>query len=72
MKLLVIEDDHETAAYLVKGLGESGYTVDRAEDGRLTGLDPLDDDPFEDAVPLPSLPPLFIRTGSGVRVLTRV
>jgi len=34
MKLLVIEDDHETAAYLAKGLGESGYTVDRAGDGR--------------------------------------
>lgn len=34
MKLLVIEDDHETAAYLVKGLGESGFTVDRAGDGR--------------------------------------
>jgi two-component system OmpR family response regulator len=34
MKILVVEDDSETAAYLVKGLSESGYTVDRAEDGR--------------------------------------
>jgi len=34
MKLLVIEDDHETASYLRKGLSESGYTVDRAGDGR--------------------------------------
>ncbi|MBV8737808.1 MAG: response regulator transcription factor [Alphaproteobacteria bacterium] len=34
MKLLVIEDDHETASYLQKGLSESGYTVDRAGDGR--------------------------------------
>ena len=34
MKLLIIEDDRETAAYLVKGLSESGYTVDRAGDGR--------------------------------------
>jgi two-component system, OmpR family, response regulator len=34
MKLLVIEDDRETASYLVKGLSESGYTVDRAGDGR--------------------------------------
>jgi len=34
MKLLVVEDDRETASYLVKGLGESGYTVDRAADGR--------------------------------------
>ena len=34
MKLLVVEDDHETASYLQKGLSESGYTVDRAGDGR--------------------------------------
>jgi two-component system, OmpR family, response regulator len=34
MRLLVVEDDRETASYLVKGLGESGYTVDRAGDGR--------------------------------------
>ena len=34
MKLLVVEDDRETAAYLQKGLGESGYSVDRAGDGR--------------------------------------
>ncbi|HVM80615.1 MAG TPA: response regulator transcription factor [Stellaceae bacterium] len=34
MKLLVIEDDREAAAYLVKGLSESGYSVDHAGDGR--------------------------------------
>jgi two-component system OmpR family response regulator len=34
MKILVVEDDRETASYLVKGLSESGYAVDRAEDGR--------------------------------------
>jgi len=34
MKILVVEDDRETASYLVKGLSESGYTVDRAGDGR--------------------------------------
>jgi two-component system OmpR family response regulator len=34
MKLLVVEDDRETASYLLKGLGESGFTVDRAGDGR--------------------------------------
>jgi two-component system OmpR family response regulator len=34
MRLLVIEDDEETASYLAKGLRESGYTVDRAADGR--------------------------------------
>jgi two-component system OmpR family response regulator len=34
MRILIIEDDEETAAYLVKGLTESGYVVDRAADGR--------------------------------------
>src|SRR5437764_14005885 len=34
MKLLIIEDDRETAAYLAKGLGESGYTIDHSRDGR--------------------------------------
>jgi two-component system OmpR family response regulator len=34
MKILVVEDDRETAAYLAKGLHESGYTVDCAHDGR--------------------------------------
>jgi two-component system, OmpR family, response regulator len=34
MKVLVIEDDKEAAAYIAKGLGESGYVVDRAADGR--------------------------------------
>jgi two-component system OmpR family response regulator len=34
MRVLVIEDDKEAAGYLVKGLRESGYTVDHAADGR--------------------------------------
>ena len=34
MKVLIIEDDRESAAYLVKGLRESGYVVDHAPDGR--------------------------------------
>ena len=34
IKILVVENDRETASYLVKGLNESGYTVDRASDGR--------------------------------------
>src|SRR5271170_2381804 len=34
MKILVVEDDRETATYLTKGLSESGYTVDCASDGR--------------------------------------
>src|SRR6516165_3855927 len=34
MKLLVVEDDRETALYLAKGLSESGYTVDQVSNGR--------------------------------------
>lgn len=33
MRLLIVEDDTETAAYLAKGLGESGHVADKAEDG---------------------------------------
>ena len=34
MRILLIEDDHEAAAYLVKGLTESGHRVDLAGAGR--------------------------------------
>ena len=34
MRVLVIEDDAQTAAYMVKGLTESGHTVDHANNGR--------------------------------------
>ncbi|MCC6919385.1 MAG: response regulator transcription factor [Alphaproteobacteria bacterium] len=33
MRLLIVEDDRETAAYLAKGLKESGHVVDHAKDG---------------------------------------
>lgn len=33
-KLLIIEDDATTAAYLAKGLGEAGFAVETAGDGR--------------------------------------
>ncbi len=33
MRVLIIEDDKQAAAYLVKGLKESGYVVDHAETG---------------------------------------
>lgn len=33
MRILVIEDDARAAAYLVRGLSESGHIVDAAEDG---------------------------------------
>ena len=34
MKVLVIEDDAETAGYIVKGLSEHGHMADHAPDGR--------------------------------------
>jgi len=34
MRVLLIEDDPEVAAYIEKGLGESGHTVDPARDGK--------------------------------------
>lgn len=33
-KILIVEDDAATAAYLAKGLGEAGYAIDQAADGR--------------------------------------
>jgi len=33
-KVLVLEDDPTTAEYIARGLGENGYIVDRAADGR--------------------------------------
>ncbi len=34
MRILVIEDDRDTAAFIAKGLTESGHVVDRAADGK--------------------------------------
>lgn len=42
MRVLVIEDDGETAGYIAKGLREQGFAVDTAADGReglILGLD---------------------------------
>lgn len=33
MKILIVEDDGVAAAYLAKGLGESGHSADHAKDG---------------------------------------
>src|SRR6476646_5328022 len=39
MRILVVEDDDKIASFLVKGLKQSGYAVDRAADGeRAFGL----------------------------------
>mgnify|MGYP001627357032 CR=1 FL=1 len=34
MKILLVEDDPETAAYIARGLEEAGHVVDRATDGQ--------------------------------------
>ncbi|MEP9402948.1 response regulator transcription factor [Sphingomonas sp. VNH70] len=34
MKILLVEDDAEMAGYITKGLGEAGFVVDRAANGR--------------------------------------
>ncbi len=34
IRVLVVEDDKETAAYIVKGLSECGHMADHAKDGR--------------------------------------
>ena len=34
MKVLVVEDDAETAAYVVRGLREHGHAADHAADGQ--------------------------------------
>jgi two-component system OmpR family response regulator len=34
MRILIIEDDDQTADYMLKGLSEAGHVVDRAGDGR--------------------------------------
>jgi len=34
MRILLIEDDHETQAYIAKGLEEAGHVVDRSGDGK--------------------------------------
>ena len=46
MHVLLIEDDAEAARLLVKGLRESGYTVEHAADGR-TGLAQAASAPFD-------------------------
>ena len=49
MKILVIEDDADAASYLIKGLRESGHTVDHAADGE-KGLEMALSAPYDVAV----------------------
>ena len=45
-RLLVIEDEPEIADFVIRGLREEGYTVDRAADG-LTGIQMLERDSWD-------------------------
>lgn len=49
MRVLLVEDDAGIASFVVKGLKEAGYRVERVEDGQ-TGLDRLMNDPFDGAI----------------------
>jgi len=49
MRILVVEDDREAAAYLVKGLRESGHVVDLAATGP-DGLDLARGQPYDVAI----------------------
>jgi two-component system OmpR family response regulator len=33
VRILVVEDDRKIASFIVKGLKEAGFAVDKAEDG---------------------------------------
>ena len=46
MKLLLVEDDAETAAYVLRGLSEAGHTVDHAPAGR-EGLNLAISEPYD-------------------------
>ena len=49
MRILLVEDERRAAEYLAKGLGEHGYSVDRADDGE-TGLRMALDSSYDAAV----------------------
>lgn len=49
MRILVVEDDKKIAAFIVKGLTQSGFTVDHAPDGEI-GLRMATSDPYGAAV----------------------
>jgi two-component system OmpR family response regulator len=76
MKVLVIEDDQETASYVTKGLKEAGFVVDQAHDG-LDGLGMAKEEAYDALVVdrmLPGLDGLSIievlrKTGKATPVL---
>ncbi|TMQ33355.1 MAG: response regulator, partial [Planctomycetota bacterium] len=46
MKILIVEDEKKTAAYLRKGLVENGFTADIASDGE-QGLESARSGPYD-------------------------
>jgi len=75
MKILVIEDDAETATYITHGLQEQGHTVDHAETGR-DGLFLAAGEPYDMMVVDRMLPELdglaIVKTVRGAGVNTPV
>ena len=75
MRVLVIEDDAQTAAYMVKGLTEAGHTVDHAPEGR-EGLLMAAGQPYDVIVLDRMLPEMdglsILRTLRAARVRTPV
>ena len=49
MRILLVEDDTRTAAFIVKGLQQAGFAVDHAADGE-EGLHFAQETPFDAAV----------------------
>ena len=49
MRILVVEDDEKIASFIVKGLKQAGFAVDRANDGE-DGLDLATTAPYDAAV----------------------
>ncbi|MGH6632763.1 MAG: response regulator, partial [Sphingopyxis sp.] len=64
MRLLLIEDDLQAAEYLVKGLRESGYSVEHSPDGR-DGLEKAGRVPYDVIIADRQLPYL-----DGLTVIT--
>jgi two-component system OmpR family response regulator len=49
MRLLLVEDDAKAAAFILKGLRESGYAVDHVSDGE-SGLHMASSEPYDAAI----------------------
>ncbi|MGE3920884.1 MAG: response regulator, partial [Gammaproteobacteria bacterium] len=66
MKILVVDDEVKTAAFLKKGLTESGFVVDVAHDG-VEGLFQAQNYPYDLVILVVMMPKL-----NGWEVITRL